>query len=155
MMVNTPNKYFLVKGSGDGNTLLNAFDFALLNAGVGDTNLVRMSSILPPKCKEIPAIKLPKGALIPIAYAEISSNNTGATISAAVAVGIPLDDTEPGVIMEYEAEASLKEVEDVVTNMVKDAFAYRKRELKEIKMSSVTTVVEKNSSVFAGLVLWY
>jgi arginine decarboxylase len=155
MMVNTPNKYFLVKGSGHGNTLLNAFDFALLNAGVGDTNLIRMSSILPPACKEIERVKLPGGALVPLAYAEISSNNTGATISAAVAVGVPVNDEEPGVIMEYEAEASLEEVEEVVINMVKDAFKYRNRELKEIKKSSISAVVEKNSSVFAALVLWY
>jgi len=52
---------------------LNAFDMALLDAGVGDTNLVRMSSIVPPSCKEVEGMLLPKGGLIPIAYGSISS----------------------------------------------------------------------------------
>lgn len=40
--------YTLVGGSGEGATRLNAFDAALLDAGVGNTNLIKLSSILPP-----------------------------------------------------------------------------------------------------------
>ncbi|MBN2693358.1 arginine decarboxylase, pyruvoyl-dependent [bacterium] len=155
MMVPLPTKYFLVKGAGHGNTALNSFDFALLESGVGDTNLVRMSSILPPRCQEIEPIKLPGGALVPLAYATITSSNRGEIISAAVAVGIPENDDEPGVIMEYEAASELNHVEDIVVQMVKDAFEYRGRALKEIKVSGATAKVEGNTSVFAALVLWY
>ncbi|HCI69580.1 MAG TPA: pyruvoyl-dependent arginine decarboxylase, partial [Balneola sp.] len=52
-MVETPNVYCLVSGAAEGNTRLNAFDNALLEAGVGDTNLMRMSSICPPGAKEV------------------------------------------------------------------------------------------------------
>jgi arginine decarboxylase len=40
--------FFLVSGVGYGSTELTSFDAALLDAGIGDFNLVRMSSIMPP-----------------------------------------------------------------------------------------------------------
>ena len=53
MIVATPTRYFMAHGCAEGVTELNAFDAALLRAGVGDTNLVRVSSILPPGCEEM------------------------------------------------------------------------------------------------------
>src|SRR5690554_560348 len=120
MMVKTPNCYCLVKGSAEGRTKLNAFDKALLEAGVGDTNLMRMSSIVPPAAAEISVndLILPKGGLIPLAYATIDGTMPGRMISAAIAVGIPDDEREPGVIMEFEDHASLDNVEAIVKQMV-------------------------------------
>jgi arginine decarboxylase len=157
MMVNTPNIYCLVKGAAEGRTRLNAFDLALLNAGVGDTNLMRMSSILPPAAQEVSVkdIILPKGGLIPLAYATIDSTVPGQLISAAIAVGIPEDDREPGVIMEFEDHAPLTNVEEIVRQMVIDGFDYRNRKLKEVKSIGVEHKVERCGSVFAAAVLWY
>lgn len=154
-MVPTPNVFCLVKGEGDGQMVLNAFDNALLNAGIGDTNLVRMSSIVPPGAKLMKSIQLPKGGLIPVAYAHIDSNQPGETISAAVAVALPEDPTQAGVIMEYEAKAPLKEVEAVVRQMAVDAFAMRNRAIGQLLSTGVEHVVEKCGAVFAGVVLWY
>lgn len=157
MMVQTPNIYCLVKGAAEGRTRLNAFDMALLAAGVGDTNLMRMSSILPPAAEEnnIKDIVLPKGGLIPLAYATIDGTTPGRLISAAIAVGIPEDDREPGVIMEFEDHASLSTVEDIVRQMVVDGFEYRNRKLKEIKSVGIEHKVERCGAVFAAAVLWY
>lgn len=154
-MVATPNIYKLVKGSGEGNMPLNAFDLALLNAGVGDTNLVRMSSIVPPGAEEVGDIVLPKGGLIPIAYATLSSSTPGEVLSAAIAVGIPEDPNEPGVIMEFEDFRPLSYVEATVRQMVIDGFEYRNRKLKSIKSLGVEHTTVKNGSVFAAAVLWY
>ncbi len=156
-MVKTPNIYTLVKGAAEGRTRLNAFDKALLEAGVGDTNLMRMSSILPPAAEQVPVhkVQFPKGGLVPLAYASIDDTTPGRMISAAIAVGIPEDDTQPGVIMEFEDYAPLKTVEDIVRQMVVDAFEYRKRKLKEIKSIGVEHKVERCGAVFAGAVLWY
>lgn len=157
MMVQTPNIYCLVKGAAEGRTRLNAFDKALLAAGVGDTNLMRMSSILPPSAEEnsIKDILLPKGGLIPLAYATIDGTTPGGLISAAIAVGIPEDDREPGVIMEFEDHAPLSNVEDIVRQMVIDGFEYRNRKLKEIKSVGIEHKVEQCGAVFAAAVLWY
>jgi len=157
MMVKTPNVFCLVKGAAEGNTRLNAFDNALLEAGVGDTNLMRMSSILPPSAMEVSVgqLNLPKGGLIPLAYATIDGVTPGRLISSAVAVGIPEDPQEPGVIMEFEDHASLDTVETIVQKMVEDAFEYRKRKLKEIKSIGIEHKVVRTGATFAAAVLWY
>lgn len=156
-MVKTPNAFALVKGASEGRTRLNAFDNSLLNAGVGDTNLMRMSSILPPAASQhkIEDFNLPKGGLIPLAYATIDSTTPGRFISSAIAVGIPEDDTEPGVIMEFEDHSKLDSVESIVRQMVVDAFEYRNRALKEIKSMGIEHQVETCGSTFAAAVLWY
>lgn len=157
MMVNTPNVFALVKGASEGRTRLNAFDNSLLNAGVGDTNLMRMSSILPPGAnqKDIDDLDLPKGGLIPLAYATIDSTTPGRYISSAIAVGIPEDESEPGVIMEFEDHSKLENVESIVRQMVVDAFEYRNRDLKEIKSIGIEHRVETCGATFAAAVLWY
>ncbi|MGK7369664.1 MAG: pyruvoyl-dependent arginine decarboxylase [Candidatus Halalkalibacterium sp. M3_1C_030] len=157
MMVNTPNVFALVKGASEGRTRLNAFDNSLLNAGVGDTNLMRMSSILPPGAnqKEINELDLPKGGLIPLAYATIDSTTPGRYISSAIAIGIPEDDSQPGVIMEFEDHSKLDNVEQIVRQMVVDAFDFRNRALKEIKSIGIEHQVVTCGSTFAAAVLWY
>ncbi|MDZ7715032.1 MAG: arginine decarboxylase, pyruvoyl-dependent [Balneolaceae bacterium] len=156
-MAKTPNVFALVKGASEGRTRLNAFDNSLLNAGVGDTNLMRMSSILPPAAsqRKIEDFNLPKGGLIPLAYATIDSTTPGRFISSAIAVGIPKDNTEPGVIMEFEDHSKLDNVESIVRQMVIDAFEYRNRKLKEIKSIGIEHQVETCGSTFAAAVLWY
>jgi arginine decarboxylase len=155
MMVQTPNAYALVRGAAEGPQLLNAFDHALLEAGVGDTNLVKMSSILPPGAEQVAAFDLPKGALVPVAYAAIERQQPGMIISSAVAVGVPEDPQESGVIMEHHGVKSLDECETVVRQMVKDAFSYRNRALKEIQSIGIEHQVKKCGAAFAGVVLWY
>ena len=120
--------------------MLNAFDGALLASGVGDTNLVKMSSILPPRCEEVkPApVPLPQGALVPVAYASLCSDVPGEVISSAVAIGIPKDVDRAGLIMEYSAKAEEKIVVDQVKKMVEKGMEMRKREIKEIMSISAT-----------------
>ena len=104
MIIKTPTHYFLVSGASEGYTPLNAFDGALLQAGIGNTNIVKMSSIVPPHCQLIAPIALPPGALVPTAYASITSDVPGEIISAGVAVALPEDENQNGLIMEYSAK---------------------------------------------------
>lgn len=156
VIIKTPTKFFLVSGSSEGFSLLNAFDGALLASGVGDTNLVKMSSILPPGCEEmIPApVPMPQGALVPVAYASLYSDVPGETISAAVAIGIPTDSNRAGLIMEYSARAEESVVVEQVKKMVEKGMELRQREIKEIKSISATCKVIAIGAVFAGVVLW-
>lgn len=153
MIFRHPDCFFLVQGHAEGTTPLNAFDAALINAGVGDTNLVRLSSILPPHCEKIDPIKLPYGALIPIAYSKILGRG-GAVISAAVAVAVPTDPELPGLIMEYNAPASLEDVQAQVKQMAISGMALRNREIKEILITGATLTPENDGCCFAGVVLW-
>ena len=156
VIIETPTKFFLVSGSSEGFTLLNAFDGALLASGVGDTNLVKMSSILPPGCQEMNPrpLSLPQGALVPIAYASLCSEVPGEIISAAVAIGVPEDEDRAGLIMEYSARAEERVVKEKVKKMVEKGMEMRGRAVKDIMAISATYKVASIGAVFAGVVLW-
>jgi arginine decarboxylase len=159
MVFNLPDKYFLVAGFASGPTMLNAFDNALLAAGIGNTNLVRMSSILPPGAQLIDPIQggskeMPYGSLVPVAYADITSADEGETVSAAIAVGIPEDQTLPGVIMEHHSLGDEEACRRQVISRVEAAFASRDWKLKEIKVTSASGQVQSIGAAFAACVLW-
>ena len=46
-----PKKVFFTKGVGKHKDELQSFELALRNAGIEKSNLVKVSSIIPPKCK--------------------------------------------------------------------------------------------------------
>jgi len=150
----TPKTYFLVSGSSEGYTRLNAFDGALLNAGVGNTNLVKVSSIIPPHSKEVQPIKLPEGTIVPTAYAHISSDIPGEIISAAVAVALPKDEEQPGLIMEYSAQGDKEEIELIARNMASEGMKMRQQEARKIKSISAEYTVRKIGAAFAAVILW-
>ncbi|MFP4465712.1 MAG: pyruvoyl-dependent arginine decarboxylase [Candidatus Goldiibacteriota bacterium] len=154
-MLPIPNKYYLVAGKSEGLTPLNAFDNSLLDAKVGNTNLVKLSSILPPGSKRIKPVKLPPGALVPVAYASKVSNIMGEVVASAVAVAIPKDPQLNGLIMEYSATGYKKEVEEIVRNMAEEGFRHRGYELKEIQSKAIQHKVRKTGSTFAAVVLWW
>ena len=152
-MLPLPKKYFVTAASAEGNTKLTAFDGALLRARVGNTNLLRVSSILPPGCEYTPDLAIPAGSLLPIAYGAVTSTETGQLISAAVGVGINKDSF--GVIMEFSGHCGKAEAEEAVTKMVEEAFEIRGLELDEIKIASTEHRVEKIGCAFAAVPLWY
>lgn len=151
----TPDCYFLTTGESEGYTSLNAFDGALLDAGVGDCNLVKLSSILPPACVRVDSFQPPFGSLAPVAYGSMTATMPGEVIAAAVACAIPEDPALPGVIMEYSARGTADNAEDIVREMARNAFEIRSRKLKEIKSVSIEHRVETLGAVFAAVVLGY
>ncbi len=152
-MLATPAKYTLVSGSGEGKTSLNAFDRALLISGLGNLNLIKVSSILPPGTQYQEKIEIPFGSLVPTAYGSLTSTKPGVIIAAAVAVGIPAADTF-GVIMETSDYCTKFEIENRITRMVMEAFAMRNMDYQEIKVCAVEHKVVDCGAVFAGLALW-
>jgi len=150
-----PNTLSLVAGSGEGSNPLNAFDRALLNAGVGNLNLIRISSIVPPKVNIIPLPEIPIGSLVPTAYGYCISDVKGEVIAAAVSVALPKDKELCGLIMEYEGICTKREAENKVTEMAKEGFEMRGWEIDRIITVSAEHRVEKIGCAFAGAVLWY
>jgi len=154
MLIETPTKYFMVSGTGEGGTPLNAFDDALLNASVANTNLIRVTSILPPACKEIKPFKLPYGALLPVVYSVKTSSTRDELVSAGVAAGIPVNNKKPGLLMEYSCIGGKKEVDRILREMVEEGFGKRKEKLKEIKIASAEHRVKRNGAACAVVVFW-
>ena len=114
-----PTKYFLTAGSSYGDTELVAFDLALINAGIANLNLIKLSSILAPMCQRIPKTKIELGAFIGVAYAKNVGTHTGETISSAIAIGHPSDKSKASLIMEYSSSMNAVESDRVVREMVK------------------------------------
>lgn len=141
-------------GSAEGPTRLNAFDHALLAAGIGNLNLLRVSSILPPHAVEVTTLQMPPGALTPTAYGTITSEVQGELISAAVAVGIG-ESSEYGVIMEFSGRCSREEAEAQVREMAEEAFQTRGRQLERVMIRGVEHRVEQIGCAFAAVALWY
>ncbi len=153
-MLDTPNLFTLTAGAGEAASALNAFDAALLDAGIGNLNLLRVSSILPPRSLYRERLDIPPGSLLPVAYGSITCSEPGALIAAAVAVGRG-DPADYGVIMECSGHCGREEIEARIRAMVKEGFAVRGVELKEIKVAAVEWRVQKIGAVIAAVPLWY
>ena len=154
-MIKTPDIYFLVKGESEGITELNVFDGCLLNAGIGNTNLIKMSSIIPPGCKRVKSLKIPEGSLLPVAYSFIYSDIPGDVIAAAIAVAVPVDEKLPGLIMEHSASKPLDEVKEIAYSMAVEGFKMRGFKLKEILVEGIEHKVKNKGGAFAAAALWY
>jgi len=150
----TPTQYFLVSGASEGYTPLNAFDGALLQAGIGNTNIVKMSSIVPPHCQRISPIALPPGALVPTAYAALTSDVPGEIISAGVALALPEDEEQNGLIMEYSAKGERHKIEETVRNMAVEGMKVREWKIKDLKSISIEYRIKRIGAVLAAVVLW-
>lgn len=154
MIIKIPTKYFLVSGASDGITPLNAFDGAILAAGIGNTNLIKMSSIVPPRCQLINPIHLSPGAIVPVAYASITNDEPGQIISAGVAIALPKDEDKNGLIMEYSGKGDKKTIEETVRNMAVEGIKLRGWEIKDIQSIAIEYRVKKIGAAFAAVVLW-
>jgi arginine decarboxylase len=154
MIFKTPTHYFMAFGAAEGFTPLNAFDGALLCAGIGDLNLIKMSSIVPPHCLLTAPARLPLGSLTPMAYASMISEKPGEMIASAVAVAMPKDPNLPGLIMEYSGRGTKIEIEGMVWHMVLEGIKQRKREIIDIKIAAVEHTVRRIGATVAAVVLY-
>ena len=140
-------------GHAEGGTALNAFDNALLAAGIGNINLLKVSSILPP---DVPVVELPKiklGALVPTAYAAMTSAIPGELVAAAVGYAIPDDPAKNGVIMEFHGVATRDEAETQIRAMLDEAFRVRGETIAEMRVVAVDHRVERIGCALAAITL--
>ncbi len=152
-MLPTPKKFTLCAGSAEGSSRLNSFDNALLAAGIGNLNLLRVSSVLPPGAELVEKLDIPPGSLTPTAYGSIISDVPGERIAAAVGVGFS-EDTY-GMIMEFSGRCTREEAEAEVARMVEEAFRKRGLPLKKVMTRGSDIVVEQVGCAFAAVALWY
>ncbi len=80
-----PKEFFVTSGKAFSPVSeLNAFDLALKNAGISQCNIVPVSSILPPKCREIKWKKTPAGSITHAVIARMDGKER-TNISAGIA----------------------------------------------------------------------
>ena len=140
-------------GHAEGGTALNAFDNALLAAGIGNINLIKISSILPP---DVPVVDLPKikpGALVPTAYSAMTSETPGELVAAAVGYAIPDDPAKNGVIMEFHGVSTRDDAEQQIRAMLDEAFRVRGETIAEMRVVAVDHRVERIGCALAAITL--
>jgi len=102
-----PKKVFLTKGVGRHKEKLQSFEFALRDAGIEKFNLVRVSSIFPPKCKIVSKQKgvqeLKSGQIVFCVLSEVSSNEPNRLMSSSIGIAIPKDKNVYGYISEHHS----------------------------------------------------
>lgn len=108
-----PSKVFIGATSSSGRSHINAFDNCLLQLGVGNVSLVKVTSILPHRVNIVSSVekKLPSGVNVPAIYTHNVSAKEGERIAAAVGIG----KTREGPTLVCESTGKRKRT---VSNMV-------------------------------------
>ena len=122
-----PREIFFTKGVGRHRNRLQSFELALRHAGIEKGNLVRVSSILPPKCKIIPKAKgldrLNAGEITFVVLAEASTDEPSRLVGAGIGLAQPAQGEQYGYISEHHGFGMTEErlgdfVEDMAATML-------------------------------------
>jgi len=143
-------KIAITSGKAEGPSKLNAFDNALLDAGIGDVNLIKVSSIIPADSKFVELPQLKPGDMINCVLAHATSDKEGDVITAVIAVATS-DDF--GCVVEHsDVNKDPEEVRENAVFMVKEMMKIREMEIKEIIVEEINHTVQKEGSVVAAIV---
>ena len=143
-------KIAIVSGKDEGPTKLNAFDNALSDAGIGDVNLIKVSSMLAANTKIEKLPNLKAGSMVNCVLSEVTSDNPGDEITAVIGVAIG---EELGCVVETTGiNKELNELIDEAKEMVKYMMEKRNVEIKDLIVESSTTKVENIASVVSCVV---
>ncbi|WP_371806452.1 pyruvoyl-dependent arginine decarboxylase [Candidatus Lokiarchaeum ossiferum] len=164
-----PKFLFFTKGVGRNKKELQSFESALRDAGISFLNLVTVSSIFPPNCKEISREegmkRIKPGQITFCVMARHSSNEKSRLVSASIGVAKPRDENHYGYLSEHHSFGQDEEIagnfaEDLAASMLAstlgipfdiDANYDDKREIFhlsdkiiETKSTTATAIVEKD-----------
>jgi arginine decarboxylase len=143
-------KVSITSGRAEGPTKLNAFDNALLDAEIGDVNLIKVSSILPSGTEIVPVPKFRAGDMVNCVLAYMSSNVEGDLISAAVAVAT--SDDFGCVVENTGVNRDIEDVKNEAESMVRYMMDVRGLDIKEIIIADKCHIVKKEGAVVAAVV---
>jgi arginine decarboxylase len=122
-----PNKIFFTKGVGVHKDRLASFELALRKAGIEKCNLVYVSSIFPPNCKQISRSEglklLQPGGITFCVMARNDTNEPNRLVSTAIGLAMPSDAEEYGYLSEHHAFGETKDktgeyAEDLAATML-------------------------------------
>ncbi len=100
-----PSRVFLTRGQGQHKEKLVSFELALREAGIAPFNLVRVSSIYPPRCrfvsKDAGLRLLQPGQILFVVLSENATDEPGGLISASIGMAVPDDPSRYGYLAEH------------------------------------------------------
>ena len=143
-------KVSLTKGASEGPTKLNAFDNALLDADIGNVNLIPVSSMLPPNTQVIPMPKLKPGEMTNCVLSHQYSDNPGDEISAVIAFA---QAEEMGCVIETSGiNRTLKQLKEEAKFMAEYMIEKRGLEIIDYREVIQTHKVIDKARVVAALI---
>ncbi len=143
-------KIAITSGKSEGPSKLNAFDNALLDAGIGDVNLIKVSSIIPPDSEFMELQTLKPGDMVKCVLAHASSDHKGDKITAVVAVALS---HYLGCVVELSAvNKDADEIKKGAVFMVREMMKKRNLEIERIILEEESHTVEVQGSVVAAVV---
>lgn len=143
-------KIAIVSGKAEGPTKLNAFDNALSEAGIGDVNLIKVSSMLGENTELEPLPKLKAGAMVNCVLSEVTSKKAGNKICACVAVAI--GDRLGCVVETTGINDNEESIRNEAIEMVKYMMNKRCVKINDLIVESIEHTVENKGSVVASVV---
>ena len=108
-----PEEAFFTKGVGKHKERLTSFELALRDAGIASQNLVRVSSIFPPRCKVVSRKEglkyLDHGEVVFAVIAENSTREPHRLVVSSIGVAIPADRDTYGYLSEHHSFGETEE----------------------------------------------
>lgn len=152
-MNEVPKKYFVTKGVGESDTSqLNAFDRALMNAGIAQCNLVSVSSILPKKAKRISFQEVKPGAITFVVLSK-AFGQSGEKISAGVGIARTRNGSH-NVIVETEGKGTADQMKERLRSALVEMADARGMEIQETSFEiSTLDVRRKYGAALSAVVL--
>lgn len=143
-------KIAIVSGKDEGPTKLNAFDNALTDGGIGDVNLIKVSSMLAGNTEVCQLPKLKAGSMVNCVLSTTTSDNPGDIITAVIAVAIG---EKLGCVVETNGinenpDDLIKEAKFMVEYMMEK----RGEEIKDLIVEPSTTTVKNVASVVSSVI---
>jgi len=109
----TAGKIFLSKGVGKHRERLSSFELALRDAGIASANLVRVSSIFPPRCKLISRKEglkyLQPGQVTFAVLSENATREPHRLIAVSIGLALPADKSMYGYLSEHHSFGETEE----------------------------------------------
>jgi len=155
-MLPLPTKFFVTSGEAVSRVSdLNAFDQALLKAGVGECNLVSVSSILPVGIRQVERRTLPMGAITHCVLAQ-QRGGEGEMISAGIAYAFRTDG-QGGYVAEAHMHGTQKNLKEFLRWKMMEMAKLRGIELEKIyfKTEEITIPMDHYGTVLAALVFLF
>ena len=143
-------KIAIVTGKDEGPSKLNAFDNALIKAGIGDVNLIKVSSMLGENTEIVELPHLKEGSMVNCVLSTITSDNPNDEITAVVAVAI--GDKLGCVVETTGINKSKQDLLDKAESMLRYMMEKRGVEIKKLIIKNATTTVKNIASVVASVV---
>lgn len=106
-MIFVPTRVFLTKGMGRHKEQLTSFEMSLRDARIANYNLVKVTSIVPPRCRIIPAEQglqlLQKGQIVFVVLSQCADNEPHRLVAASIGMANPKDENMHGYLSEHHA----------------------------------------------------